>query len=285
MGRSRRACEAAAPVGEVMADGILKSWSCFEIRLSARAWPKALALAGLLALAACGQRGPSGEDSLGQVVARVNGEEITVSQLNAELATVSANGQDPKAVRQEVLRAIVFRTLLRQAALKEKYDRRPQVRLLMDAARDKVLADVYVNAVAGAQKAPSQADIAKFIADHPLAFGERRIYRFERLMLAADQYSDNLVPMFDQKPQVQTFDQLETYLNGKHIPFTLTDVQLPSTDFPKQVQDELAKFHEGADDQNAHLGCAVAVQDISGHDGTMLRESIRQMTPSPAPAL
>ncbi|MFZ1989896.1 MAG: EpsD family peptidyl-prolyl cis-trans isomerase [Alphaproteobacteria bacterium] len=203
-------------------------------------------LTGLFALAACSQHGStSDEDSLGQVVARVNGEEITVSQLNAELATVSANGQDPKAVKEEVLRAIVFRTLLRQAALKEKYDRRPQVRLLMDAARDKVLADSYVNGVAGSQKAPSQADIAKFIADHPLAFGDRRIYRFERLMLAADQYSDNLVPMFDQKPQVQTFDQLEAYLNGKRIPFTLTDVQLPSTDFPKQVQDELIKFHVG----------------------------------------
>lgn len=221
-----------------MAEGASRAWSCFKI---------GLVLAVLTMLVACGRPSTSGdEDSPSQVVARVNGEEITVSQLNAELATVSANGQDPKAVKEEVLRAIVFRTLLRQAALKEKYDRKPQVRLLMDAARDKVLADSYVNAVAGSLKPPNAADVAKFIADHPLAFGERRIYRFHRVMLPTEQYAEQtMVTLFDRKPQVQTFDLLESYLNSKGIPFTLTDVQLPSTDFPKSVQDELAKFGVG----------------------------------------
>ena len=48
--------------------------------------------------------------------------------------------------------------------------------------------------------------------------------------------------MFDQK---ETFDEFETYLNGKHIPFTLAEVRLPSTDFPKQVQDQLVRFRVG----------------------------------------
>ncbi len=104
-------------------------------------WPL-LMLSGLLVLGACGGHGSSsGGDALGQVVARVNGEEITVSQVNAELASVGANGQDTKAVQEDVLRAIVLRTLMRQAATKHKLDRKPEVRLLMDAARDKVLAE------------------------------------------------------------------------------------------------------------------------------------------------
>lgn len=206
-----------------------------------------LMLLGLLILGACGEHGSSqGGDALGQVVARVNGEEITVSQLNAEIATVSANGQDPKLVQEEVLRAIIFRTLLRQAAIKKQLDRKPVVRLLMDGARDKVLADAYMNTVAGTgTKTPSAQDVAKYISDHPLAFGQRRIYHFQRLMLAADKFSDSMVPMFDQKPQTQSFDVLENYLSGQGIEFNLADVQLPSSDFPKQVQDQLLRFHEG----------------------------------------
>lgn len=208
-------------------------------------WPM-LALLGLCLIAACDERGASGGgDSLGQVVARVNGEEITVSQLNAELASVSADTQDRKAVEEEVLRTIVFRTLLRQAAIKSKLDRKPDIRLLMDAARDKVLAESYMDQVTGTNKEPTAQEIAKYISDHPLAFGERRIYHFQRLMLAADKYSDWMQPMFDMKPQAQTFDQLEEYLKGQGIGYTLVDVQLPSTDFPEQVQKRLLQFGIG----------------------------------------
>ena len=48
-----------------------------------------------------------------------------------------------------------------------------------------------------------------------------------------------------QKPQAQNFDQLEDYLKGQGIGYTLADVQLPSTDFPEQVQQRLSQFGVG----------------------------------------
>ncbi len=103
----------------------------------------------------------------------------------------------------------------------------------------------YIDAVAGTAKKPTAQQVAKYIADHPQAFGERRIYHFQRLILPTDRYSDNMQPMFDKKPQVQSFDPLVDYLKGQGISYKLADVQLPSTDFPEQIQKRLEQFGVG----------------------------------------
>ncbi len=211
-------------------------------------WPSAILLAGLFALGACSKGDKSASrgtapKSDSQVVARVAGEEITVHQLNAELATIpSAGVKDPKELQKEVLRAIVFRTAMRQAAVKEKMDRDPQTAILLKAAQDKLLADVYLKRVTGSTPPPTVSQVDQFVVEHPLQFDDRRKYELTRLTLPSDQYSDLLVPMFDEK---ETFADLESYLNEKSIQYTVTDVSVFSSDFPKEVQDQLSHFKVG----------------------------------------
>jgi EpsD family peptidyl-prolyl cis-trans isomerase len=208
--------------------------------------PAALMLCGVVALSACGKstKAPNadGSNAGSQVIARVNGEEVTVHQLNAELANIPQAGQDQKDIQKEVLRAIVFRTMLRQEAVKAGLDKNQQLQLLIDGAKDKILADAYISSQTGSTPPPTSTEVNEYIASNPLQFGERRIYQFQRLTMPVDKYSNELVPMFDQK---ETFDDFQNYLNGKTIPYTLAEVRLPSTDFPKQVQDELVKFGVG----------------------------------------
>jgi EpsD family peptidyl-prolyl cis-trans isomerase len=217
-------------------------------------WPAAIIIGALAALSACDKghkAAGSGNTATGstkaagdsQVVARVGGEEITVHQLNAELATIpSAAVKDPKELQKEVLRAIVFRTAMRQAATKEKLDRDPQISLLLRAAQDKLLADAYLKRETGTTPPPTVSEVDQFIVEHPLQFDDRRIYQLTRLTMAADQYSDLMVPMFDEK---ETFADLEAYLNEKSIQYTMTDVRVPSSDFPAEVQGQLAHFKTG----------------------------------------
>ena len=213
--------------------------------MSARArLSAALVLCALMSLGACSRDASqaSRADQAGQVIARVNGEEITIHQLNAEAASVPMTGEDAKDVRKQVLRSIVYRTMLRQAAVKAKLDRNPNVRMLIDAAKDRVLAELYVDSQTGTTPPPTSDEIEKFITDNPLQFNERRIYTFEQLTLDAGKYASSMVALFDQK---ESFDQLRGYLDGKGITYQTAEVRLASTDFPKEVKDQLIKFGVG----------------------------------------
>jgi EpsD family peptidyl-prolyl cis-trans isomerase len=216
-------------------------------------WPSAILLTALAALPACGKSdkgvadkaatGGSDKAAETQVIARVGGEEITGHQLNIETATVPSMAvQDPKELQKAVLRAIVFRTAMRQAAIKDKIDRDPQVDVLKKAAADKFLADVYLKRQTGSTPPPTMSEVDQFVVAHPLQFDDRRIYQFTRATIPAEQYSDLLVPMFDEK---ETFAELEAYLNAKSIQYSLTDVRVASSDFPKEVQDQLSRFKVG----------------------------------------
>ena len=216
-------------------------------------WPAVAAVALLAGVSACDKSSKSGDAGKtangvesakeGQVIARVGGEEITVHQLNSELASVPrAAIQDPKQFQRAVLRAIVFRTAMRQAALKDKLDRDPQVALLRKASDDKLLADVYLKKETGSTPPPTVTDVDTFVLQHPLMFDDRRMYQFTRMSIAADQYSDLMVPLFDEK---ETFTELQAYLNEKAIPYTTTDVRASSSEFPQNVQDQLAHFKTG----------------------------------------
>lgn len=78
-------------------------------------------LAGTSLLAACDQ------EPTGQVAAVVNGEEITLQEINAELAGLNVpQGVDEKRVRQAALQRIVDRRLLAQAAKEEGVDQSPE---------------------------------------------------------------------------------------------------------------------------------------------------------------
>ncbi|MFO1186755.1 MAG: EpsD family peptidyl-prolyl cis-trans isomerase [Alphaproteobacteria bacterium] len=210
-------------------------------------WPAALIFAACAALAGCSKGDKAakaaGKDGESQVIARVGGEEITVHQLNAELSTVPGMAvQDPKELQRAVLRAIVFRTAMRQAAVKDKIDRDPQISLLKKAAVDKLLADTYLKRQTGTTPPPTSAEVDQFIVEHPLQFDDRRMYQFTRVTIPADKYSDLMVPLFDEKP---SFAELEAYLNEKSINYSSTDVRVASSDFPKDVQAQLVHFKVG----------------------------------------
>lgn len=219
-----------------------------------RKWSLAIVLCTFGVLAACGKTNKEASEKAAaggaetvatatQVIARVGGEEIKRSQLDAELSTISgAAAQDPKELEKALLRAIVFRTAMRQAALKEKLDRDPQVALLKKASEDKYLADAYLNRETGAIPQPTMSEVDQFIVERPLQFDDRRIYDFTELTLPNEQYSDLLKPMFDEK---ESFADLEAYLTSKSIQHSKTEIRMYSSELPKEIQDQLSRFKLG----------------------------------------
>jgi EpsD family peptidyl-prolyl cis-trans isomerase len=146
-----------------------------------------LALAsGLIVLTLTGCDGllPSA-DADGQVVATVNGREISLLQFQHALDRTGRT--DPDATTQRaVLDKLVDRDLAVAAALESGLDRQPEVLLQLEEARRDVLARAWAERTATRQTSASDDSIARYFSAHPELFSERKIYRLREAALPQD---------------------------------------------------------------------------------------------------
>lgn len=130
----------------------------------------------LLVMAGCSKH-EGGAKGGSQVVAKVNGSEITVHQLNFALSKMGKMDQDQvKAASEKVLQQMVDMELLKQKSIDEKLDRDPNVLQVLEATKQQVLAQAYMQKVASKQAAPSEDEVKKFYNTHPELFSERNVY-------------------------------------------------------------------------------------------------------------
>lgn len=140
-----------------------------------------------LSLTACDK------EATGQVAAVVNGEEITLQEINAELgSTPIPEGIDKKVVQQAALQRIVERRLLAQAARDDELDKTPDYLLRERQLRDALLVQLMGQRAERALKVPGEQEIDKFIADNPVMFGERKILAVDRIQFAMPKNMDQL---------------------------------------------------------------------------------------------
>lgn len=124
-----------------------------------------------------------------QVVAKVNGDEISVHQVNNALAgmqRVSPENASPENInkaRSEALTKLVNEQLAVQQAMAQKLDRSPVVMMQIDAAKREILTRAYLGQVVSSLPKPSAADVKKFYNDHPELFTQRRIYNLQEISL------------------------------------------------------------------------------------------------------
>lgn len=130
----------------------------------------------MLVMAGCSKHDEASKGG-SQVVAKVNGSEITVHQLNFALSKLGKLDQSQvKAASEKVLQQMVDMELLKQKSVDEKLDRDPNVLQVLEATKQQVLAQAYMQKVAAKQGTPSAADIQKFYDTHPELFSERNVY-------------------------------------------------------------------------------------------------------------
>ena len=97
----------------------------------------------------------------GQVVAVVNGEEITLTELNAEISELNVpESADKELVRSRVLQRMVDRRLLVQAAKEAGLDRDPEYLTQERRMREQLLVNMYGRKTMDTVKVPDAASIA-----------------------------------------------------------------------------------------------------------------------------
>jgi len=136
-----------------------------------------LAIAAL-SMAACDQAKPAG-----QVVATVNGVEITVAELNGEAQARSLDIDSDPSLRDALLRELIERKLLVQQAREQKIDRTPQFLLTERRQREIILAQQLLT-VPMQELTMTRQQLAAFVGSRPLAFDARVLATADQLSVA-----------------------------------------------------------------------------------------------------
>lgn len=161
----------------------------------------------------------------GQVAAVVNGEEITLQEVNTELATVPApEGVDEDRLRQGVLKRIIDRRLLAQAAREDGLDQTPEFLIRRRQLEDALLIQLLQQREQRAATVPSESAIDNYIDENPSMFANRTIYTLDRIQfpLPGD------LSMLKQLEDDMTMDEVAASLNSMGIEFTRGPAQMDS---------------------------------------------------------
>ncbi|HWI86031.1 MAG TPA: SurA N-terminal domain-containing protein [Sphingomonas sp.] len=118
----------------------------------------------------------------GQVAAKVNGDEVTLQELNTELQAANVpEGMDKKLAQREALQQIVDRKLLLEAAREKKIDKSPEFQSQKLRTDEILLAQAYARQQMSAVPVPNDSDIIKFMTDRPNAFAKREQLQLDQI--------------------------------------------------------------------------------------------------------
>lgn len=123
-----------------------------------------------------------GKTPKGQVLAIVNGEDVTVQQLEAELLDMRIpDSVDRRKLSRTILEGVIDRELEVQEARRQGLDDTPQFRALLKRNEEELLTGMLGHKVAQSVPLPAEEDIRNYIDANPLQFARRQRLTFDQL--------------------------------------------------------------------------------------------------------
>ncbi|MFN2644833.1 MAG: EpsD family peptidyl-prolyl cis-trans isomerase [Burkholderiales bacterium] len=190
-----------------------------------------VALSALTVLAGCG-RAAADRAEREQLVARVNGVEISARQLRSGAAGVA-----------QAVEKVIDRELLVQKALEKGLERDPQVAAEIDNARREVLAQAYIERAARAAATPSREEVRAFYAENPALFAERRIYRTREMSVAAN--PDMTDALRARAASARDIDELAAWLKERGVPAVVANETQPAEQLPLAFLPAVSRLKPG----------------------------------------
>ena len=210
--------------------GFLTGWEMSQRRIL-------ISLAIALAVSSCNRKAE------GQTVAVVNDQEITASELNAELANNQnvANAPDAKQARAAVLQRLIDRKLLVQQAQKDGIDKSPEFLNQQRRLNDELLLNMLISRQVNTSQVPSPEEINRFEAGRPEMFANRETWTLSQVIypLPKDQAVTNKLGA------AKTLPEIEQILTAAGIQFKRDTKQIDTAVFPHQIYAQIANLKPG----------------------------------------
>jgi EpsD family peptidyl-prolyl cis-trans isomerase len=197
-----------------------------------------------LILSACGNDKEAGNKPSSQVVAKVNGDEISIHQVNLMLNRLGPlTEEESKAAANKILAKLVDLQLLKQKAIEAKLDRDPTVVQTIEATKNQILAQAYIEREMAKATKASAAEIDTFYDEHPELFKERRVFNLQEL--AIEDSLDKL-PEFEQLiVEKQNISEIAQWLKSNNYKFALNANVRAAEQLPTVILDKLQKLNNG----------------------------------------
>lgn len=178
----------------------------------------------------------------GQVVANVNGTEISVHQFNHVLK-LAGPAAGSKIVRKELASKLIDRELAIQQAIALKLDRNPEIMFKLEEAKRDVLAKAYAEQIVSGVPKPTETDAARYFSEHPELFKERKIFRLHEITLPVEM--NQLGQAKELISKGKSMDEILSWLRQEKVEFSSQFVIRAAEQLPIQTLAKLNKTVEG----------------------------------------
>jgi EpsD family peptidyl-prolyl cis-trans isomerase len=193
----------------------------------------------------CGKKeGSESKKSGSQVVAKVNGDEITIHQVNYMLSKMGAlNPEQGKAASKQVIYSLVELQLLKQKAIEEKIDQDPAVLQALESSRDQMLAQAYIQKQQAKASKPTASEIDTFYNEHPELFSQRKIYRLQEI--AAQAPKEKHAEIEASLKNIKGINEVASWFKTNGYPFSANANVKSAEQIPTQLLKQLQGINVG----------------------------------------
>lgn len=193
-------------------------------------------------MSGCGEKGKTPQAT--QIAAKINSEEITVSQVNNALASVPViPGKTVEEARQEVLSNLIVQNLANQQAIKMKLDRNPPVMQAVENAKNTIIARAYMDPIVSGISKPTSDDVHKFYTEHPELFSDRHIYTIKELEV--ENKPDLAASIRGMADKGDSLDAIAAWLKAKNIASSIQTGIKPAEQLPLEMVSRFRKLPAG----------------------------------------
>ena len=177
----------------------------------------------------------------GQVVARVNGDEVTAADLRLELSQIPPESMSPAAAQQQALQTLITRKLLVQEAAKRGLDTSPEGKNALVRAREMSLVELLRAKLASDTPLDtSDAAVTKFIDSHPGEFSDRKLITADQLVVASGD-----VALGQKLQTLPDLAAVESYLNANNMGFVRSAAVVDTVELTPEAIQKLSSLAPG----------------------------------------
>lgn len=195
-------------------------------------------------LFACGNDGKKSSDVKTQVVAKVNGDEISIHQVNQQLSRLGTLGEEKaQQASRQILDRLIDMQLLEQKAKEAELDRDPQVLQAIEASRKQILAQAYIQKKMLNSSQPTEAEVDSFYNEHPELFAERRVFNLQEL--AIEGASDKVALIEEAVANKSNISDVAEWLKGQGLKFALNANVRAAEQLPSKLLENLNPLKQG----------------------------------------
>jgi peptidyl-prolyl cis-trans isomerase C len=182
------------------------------------------------------------KEATGQVVAVVDGQEITQLDLNAELSQANLpEGKARDTMRQAALQNVINRKLMAAAAREADMDKSPEYITRKQQIEDALLVQLLSQKAARTVKQPSAAQVEKFVAENNHMFAGRTVLLIDQIRMEGMATPAQLAEL----AKTNTMPEVVATLNRLNAPFQRGNVQVDSASLPAGIYNQIRAVKSG----------------------------------------